>query len=526
MTKILIADGMDKGALEQLKAVPGFEVTVNKGMSEADLIAAVPGVSGIVVRSASKITRPVIEAGKDLKVLVRAGIGLDNIDREAAKEKGIFVANTPAATSITVAEHTFGLMLGAVRNHWKAILTMKAHKWEKKALEGTELYGKTLGIIGFGRIGHEVAKRALAFGMTVVAYDIIPIKTDLAVKQVPLDELLGAADLITLHVPKQAKPILGEAEFAKAKTGVIIVNVARGGIIDEAALADAVKSGKVAGIAFDVYSSEPPEADNPLLSLDHAVTTPHLGASTEEAQVNVAIDISEQIVDVLNGKPARSAVNMPALSAEVMAAVSPYLTLGERIGAMLTQLADGPVEGVEISYCGELSSLETGPVGRAVLKGLFQPILTEQVNMVNAPVIAESRGIRVTESKTKDCEDYNSLLSVKAKVGKSALTIAGTLFGKKDIRIVHLDGHSIDIVPSGAMLVTTHIDKPGIIGRVGTLLGGRGVNIGGMHVGREGIGKHAVMVLNVDGVMSEDVIRQIQEMDGIESARQVHFGDI
>lgn len=283
MTKILIADGMTKGALDELKAVPGFDVTVNKGMSEAELIAAVPGVSAIVVRSASKITRPVIEAGKDLKVLVRAGIGLDNIDREAAKEKGIFVSNTPAATSITVAEHTFGLMLGAVRNHWKAILTMKAHKWEKKALEGTELYGKTLGIIGFGRIGHEVAKRALAFGMTVVAYDIIPIKTDLAVKQIPLDELLAAADLVTLHVPKQAKPILGEAEFAKMKTGVIIVNVARGGVVDEKALLGALDAGKVRAAALDVFDKEPPE-DFSLIDHPNVIPIPHLGAAAVEGQ--------------------------------------------------------------------------------------------------------------------------------------------------------------------------------------------------------------------------------------------------
>ncbi len=289
MTKILIADGMDKAALEQLKAVPGFEVTVNKGMSEADLIAIVPGYSGIVVRSASKITRPVIEAGKDLKVLVRAGIGLDNIDRDAAKEKGIFVANTPAATSITVAEHTFGLMLGAVRNHWKAILTMKAHKWEKKALEGTELYGKTLGIIGFGRIGTEVAKRALAFGMTVVAYDVIPIKTDLAVKQVPLDSLLAAADLITLHVPKQAKPILGEAEFAKMKDGVIIINVARGGVVGEKALLAGLNAGKVRAAAVDVFDKEPP-ADFSLIDHPNVIPIPHLGAAAAEGQQRAGLE--------------------------------------------------------------------------------------------------------------------------------------------------------------------------------------------------------------------------------------------
>ena len=531
MPKVLVSDPIAKEGIEILQK--HFDVDVKTGMEKDQLIACIGEYDALAVRSETKVTADVLEAAKNLKIIGRAGVGVDNIDVPVATEKGIIVVNSPAGNTIAAAELTMAMMLSMSRNVPQGHEMLRAGEWKaaRKALIGVELYGKTLGVFGLGKIGSEVAKRAKSFEMNVIGCD--PFVSEeyaarLGIELVGFEDLLKQSDYITLHVPanKDTKGSINAEQIAMMKDGVRIVNVARGGIIDEAALADAVKSGKVAGIAFDVYSSEPPEADNPLLSLDHAVTTPHLGASTEEAQVNVAIDISEQIVDVLNGKPARSAVNMPALSAEVMAAVSPYLTLGERIGAMLTQLADGPVEGVEISYCGELSSLETGPVGRAVLKGLFQPILTEQVNMVNAPVIAESRGIRVTESKTKDCEDYNSLLSVKAKVGKSALTIAGTLFGKKDIRIVHLDGHSIDIVPSGAMLVTTHIDKPGIIGRVGTLLGGRGVNIGGMHVGREGIGKHAVMVLNVDGVMSEDVIRQIQEMDGIESARQVHFGDI
>jgi len=267
-------------------------------MSEADLIQAVPGVSAVVVRSASKITRPVIEAGKDLKVLVRAGIGLDNIDSAAAKEKGIVVANTPAATSISVAEHTFGLMLGAVRNHAKAVLSMKAHKWDKKSLEGTELYGKTLGIIGCGRIGIEVAKRALAFGMKVLVYDVIPVKTDVAVKQVSLDELLAAADLITLHVPKQAKPILGEAEFGRMRTGVIVVNVARGGVVDEKALLAALTSGKVRAAALDVFDKEPPE-DFSLVDHPNVIPIPHLGAAAAEGQQRAGLEVVRILKDKL-----------------------------------------------------------------------------------------------------------------------------------------------------------------------------------------------------------------------------------
>ena len=290
MTKILVADSMDKEALDQMRAIPGFDVTVKTGMGEADLVKTVPGFNAIVVRSATKITRPVIEAGSGLKLLVRAGIGLDNIDSAAAREKGIAVANTPAATSISVAEHTFGLMLGVVRNHGKAILSMKQHKWDKKSLEGTELFGKTLGIIGCGRIGIEVARRAIAFGMKVVAYDVIPIKTDLAVKQVTLDELLSQADLITVHVPKQPKPILGEAEFKKMKDGVIIINVARGGVVDEKALLAGLNSGKVRAAALDVYDKEPPE-DFSLIDQPNVTPIPHLGAAAVEGQRRAGLEV-------------------------------------------------------------------------------------------------------------------------------------------------------------------------------------------------------------------------------------------
>jgi len=290
MTKILVADSMDKEALDQMRAIPGFDVTVKTGMAEADLVKTVPGFNAIVVRSATKITRPVIEAGTGLKLLVRAGIGLDNIDSAAAKEQGIAVANTPAATSISVAEHTFGLMLGVVRNHGKAVLSMKQHKWDKKSLEGTELFGKTLGIIGCGRIGIEVARRAIAFGMKVVVYDVIPIKTDLAVKQVSLDELLSQADLITVHVPKQPKPILGEAEFKKMKDGVIIINVARGGVVDEKALLAGLNSGKVRAAALDVYDKEPPE-DFSLIDHPNVTPIPHLGAAAVEGQRRAGLEV-------------------------------------------------------------------------------------------------------------------------------------------------------------------------------------------------------------------------------------------
>jgi D-3-phosphoglycerate dehydrogenase len=290
MTKVLIADSLDKEAMELLKAVPGFEVIVKTGLDEAGLVGTIPGFNAVVVRGATKITRPVIEAGTDLRIIVRAGIGLDNVDAAAAKEKKIAVANTPAATSITVAEHTFGLMLGVVRNHGRAVVSMKQHKWEKKALEGTELYGKTLGIIGCGRIGIEVARRAIAFGMKVIAYDVIPIKTDLAVTQVPMDELLAKSDLITLHIPKQPQPVIGAAEILKMKDGVIIVNVARGGVVDEKALLDGLNSGKVRAAALDVFAKEPPE-DFTLIDHPNVTPIPHLGAAAKEGQQRAGLEV-------------------------------------------------------------------------------------------------------------------------------------------------------------------------------------------------------------------------------------------
>ena len=289
-TKILIADHLDQEAIEELRAVPGFEVSVQTGLNEADLVKIVPDFEVVVVRSATKITRPVIEAGQNLKLIVRAGIGLDTIDVKAAKEKGVAVANTPSATSISVAEHVLGLMIGAVRHHGPANLSMKQHKWEKKLFSGTELYGKTLGIIGFGRIGLEVARRALAFGMNIVAYDVIPIKTELAVKQVDLDELLAQADIITLHVPKTPEPILGAKEFERMKKGMVIVNAARGGVVDEKALLEALNSGQVKAAALDVFSQEPPQ-DFSLIDHPKVTATPHLGAATEEGQKRAGLEV-------------------------------------------------------------------------------------------------------------------------------------------------------------------------------------------------------------------------------------------
>lgn len=526
MPRILVSDPVAKEGIEILQK--HFDVDVKTGLEKSKLIEIIGDYDALIVRSETKVTADVLEAAKNMKIIGRAGVGVDNIDVPVATEKGIIVVNSPGGNTIAAAELTMAMMLALARNIPQGHASLRAGEWKRSKFVGNELYGKTLGIYGLGKIGSAVAKRAQSFEMDIIAYDPFVSEeyaSKIGVELVSMDELLRRSDYITIHVPatKDTKGSIGKDEIAKMKPGVRIINVARGGIVDEAALAKAVEEGKVAGIAFDVYESEPPPPDNPLLKLDKAITTPHLGASTEEAQINVAIDVAEQIVDVLNGKPARSAVNMPALSAEVLAAVEPFMLLGERIGMMATQLTDGAVKSIEIAYCGDLSTMEYGPVGRSVLKGLLQPILTEPVNLVNAPVIAESRGIRITESKSVGPEDYTSLLAVKVKTDKGEKLIEGTVFGKRDFRIVKIDGFMIDVVPDGAMLVTTHIDKPGVIGRVGTLLGNHNINIAGMHVGRAGIGKEAVMVLNVDDPVPDLVMDEIRKLDGIETAKLVQF---
>jgi D-3-phosphoglycerate dehydrogenase len=362
--------------------------------------------------------------------------------------------------------------------------------------------------------------------MRVIAQDPFmspDVAKKLGIDLVDLDELVRRSDYISLHLPKnkETEGMIGRTQFELMKDGVRIVNVARGGIIDEAALADALRSGKVAGAAVDVYSQEPVLPDNPLLKAPNVVTTPHLGASTEEAQSKVAIDVAQQMVDYFGGLPARSAVNMPAISAEVLSRIAPYLALAERMGALLTQSTEGRIESVNVTYSGEVASEDVGPITRAALTGILSPVLNEMVNYVNAPVIAEARGIRVTESRSPAMGDFTSLVAIEAVTDKGKREIGGTLFGRNELRIVSIDGYRIDVVPEGTMLMTSHTDRPGVVGKVGTTLGNRGINIGGMHVGREKIGSRAIMVLSVDGSIPEDVMEEIRRIDGIESAREI-----
>ncbi len=530
MPKVLVSDPIAEAGIAHMREIA--DVDVKLGLTKDQLIEIIGVYDALAVRSETKVTADVIAAAKNLKIIGRAGVGVDNIDVKAATEKGIVVVNSPEGNTIAAAELTCAMLLALARNIPQADASMKSGKWDRKKFLGCEVYGKTLGVIGLGKIGGEVCRRAKAFNMEVIAFD--PFSTEekaleIGSTLVSLDELYQKSDFITLHVPMNDKTrnMIDSEQIAKMKDGVRIINCARGGIVNEQALADAVRSGKVAGAAIDVYTKEPIEPTNPLNIVPGIITTPHLGASTEEAQVNVAIDISEQIVDVLSGKPARAAVNMPSLSAESMDVARPYISLGEKIGSLHTQLArdlEGrgmPIQSVEILYQGDFGQMATGPVTRSILAGILSPILEGPVNLVNAPVLANSRGLKVTDSHSSSHSEYNTMLTVTVHTPSGDRTLCGTVFGQNDVRIVHIDGYRVDIVPNGWMLVTQHTDRPGIIGSVGTLLGNNAVNIAGMNVGRQKIGGRAVMVLMVDEEISENLMKQIRAIPGMETAQLV-----
>lgn len=512
--RILVADPVAQAGIERLKEAG--EVDVITGQSEDQLVACIGDYDAMVVRSETKVTARIFEAAKKLKVVARAGVGVDNIDVPAATRAGVVVVNSPEGNTIAAAEHSVAMLMALSRKIPAAAASLAQGEWKRSKFVGVEVYNKTLGVVGFGKIGREVARRARGLGMRVLAYDAF-VSPEVArregVEWVELPELYREADYITVHTPltRDTRGMIGDAAFAQMKDGVRIINCARGGIIDEAALVRALDSGKVAAAAVDVFEKEPPPPDHPLVHHPKVLATPHLGASTEEAQVNVAVDVADQIVSILNGNPPRSAVNMPAIGADVFARIEPALELGVRIGKLHAQLADSPVHAVSVTYSGELLNQEIQPVTRGVLMGLLQPAMAQSVNFVNAPYIAEQRGIRVTESKTAGEEEYSNYICVEVEEETGRRTIGGTVLGRRDYRIREIDQFHIDLKPEGHLLIARHTDRPGIIGSVGTMLGEAGVNIGGMYVGREERGKRAVMVLSVDEPVSEDLLNRIQE---------------
>jgi len=522
--KVLVSDNISHKGVEILKKA-GLEVDMKTGMKPDELKACISEYSGLIVRSATKVTADVIDAATSLRVIGRAGSGLDNVDKTAASKKGIVVMNTPGGNTITTAEHTIALLFSVSRLIPQANASMKAGRWEKKKFMGVELFNKTLGIIGLGNIGGQVAKKAQGLDMNVIAYD--PFLSEdkaraTAIRKVSLDELFAESDFITIHTPMtpETKGLINAKTIRKMKSGIRIINCARGGIINEHDLYEAVKSGKVAGAALDVFEKEPPE-NNPLLELENVISTPHLGASTEEAQENVAVAVAEQVADYLIHGIIRNAVNFPSIPPDQLPRLQPYTNLAEKLGGFSSQIFEGGVTEITVEYRGDASEINTAPITIAAIKGYLTPILLETVNFVNAPFIAKERGIEVKEIRSKDSGDYQSMIALRIKAKEGESYVAGTLFSKKDPRIILIDGFKVEIVPEGELLLMYNNDRPGVIGNIGSLLGKNNINIARMHFGRETAGGMAISVVSIDSSPSDEVIEQIKGLPNIVSVKQI-----
>ncbi len=526
--KVLIADSISQRGVDELSRGHALEVTVKTGLSERELIDLIPSFSALIVRSQTKVTAAILNAGVKLRVVGRAGVGVDNVDVETATRRGIVVLNAPGGNTVSTAEHAFSLLLSVARKIPQADANVRGNKWDKKNFEGVELYNKTLGIIGMGRIGSELSRRAIAFGMRVVAYDPYLSATRARSLQVELvdelDDLLTSADFISLHTPLTAETrhILDEARLQKTKRGVRVINCARGGLIDEAALLRALQDGHVAGAALDVFEVEPLPGDSPLRSAPNLVLTPHLGASTAEAQESVGIEIAQSIRAVLLEGTIRNAVNMPNLDAKTLAIIGPHLRFGEKLGRFLSQIAPKRADSININYSGKVNEVDTTAITRAVLKGFLQLAGGSEVNEVNAPAFAETLGLKVTESRLSAPGDYTDMLELSAVGEGRTVSVGGAFFGATP-RIVSINSRPVEARPHGVVLVLENTDRPGMVGRIGTLLGDHGVNIATMSLSRNQAGGTALTVLNLDTAPSEALLTKICASEDIHSAQVIQF---
>lgn len=526
MPKVLVSDPIDPVGIDLLGQVAQVDVRTN--LSPEELIQIIPDYDALMIRSGTRVTQAVIEAGTQLKIIGRAGVGVDNVDVPAATRKGIVVVNSPEGNTIAAAEHTIALMLALSRHVAAADRSVKSGQWDRKSFIGVEVYKKTLGIVGLGKIGSHVATIARAMGMKLLAYDPYLSKDraeQLGCRLVELDFLFGEADYITLHLPKtpETHHLISAETIARMKPTARIINCARGGIINEADLAAALEAGRIAGAALDVFEREP-LGESPLTTLGREVVlTPHLGASTEEAQANVAIDVAEQIRDVLLGLSARSAVNIPGLRPEAMEKLKPYLLLAETLGNLVGQLAGGRIESLDVRLQGELAEDDGHPIVVAALKGLLSPALRERVNYVNAAIEAKERGIRVVETRDASERDYAGSIHLAARGPLGVRSVTGALLGDEEIRITDIDDFPINVAPTRYMLLTLHRDMPGIIGKIGSLLGSFNVNIASMQVGRKMVRGEAVMVLSLDDPLPEGILSEIIKVQGIRDAFTVNL---
>jgi D-3-phosphoglycerate dehydrogenase / 2-oxoglutarate reductase len=515
MARVLVTEKIASAGIDALRAA-GHDVDEQLGLSPDDLAVALKGAAALIVRSATQVTAELLHAGDDLVIVGRAGLGVDNIDVDAATKRGVMVANAPGTNSLSTAEHAMALLLSMARNIPQAHGALKAGRWEKSRWEGTELHGKTLGVLGLGRIGTLVAQRANAFGMRLVAWDpwvSAERARQLGIELLEVDELFAEADFVTVHLlkTKESVNLIGRDLLAKAKPGLRIVNAARGGIIDEEALAEAIASGRVAGAALDVFAKEPTTA-SPLFELDSVVVTPHLGASTAEAQDKAGVVVAEQVVLALAGQFVPFAVNVAA--SEAAEAVQPYLPLAERLGALLAGLCEGVPPTLEVGYHGQLADYDTRILTLSVMKGLFNGMTEEPVTYVNAPQLAEQRGVEIREVKTSTSQDYVNLVVVSG----AGHSIGGTLSGaRSEPRIVVLDGHTVELPPADHMLVVRNDDRPGMIGLVTSTLGAAGINISDLHLGRSLVGEVALQVIAIDQPVPTEVLDRLRGAQGITS---------
>lgn len=525
MPKVLIADKLSTRAVEIFKA-RGIEVDVKTGLKEPELIEAINGYDGLAVRSATKVTAKVIEAARNLKVVGRAGIGVDNIDLAAATARGVVVMNTPYGNAVTTAEHAIAMMFSLARQIPLADRSTQAGKWEKNRFMGVEVTNKTLGIVGCGNIGSIVAERARGLHMKVIAYDpfLLPARAaSLSVERVELEALFKRADFITLHVPltNETRNMINRDTLKLMKKGVRIVNCARGGLIDEAAIKEALQSGHVAGTAFDVFEVEPAK-ENILFGQENFVATPHLGAATEEAQENVSLQVAEQIADFLLTGAIVNSVNTPSISPEQAPILKPYMRLAEQLGSFLGQLSDTAPKSIKVEYAGHVAELDTRSLTAVILQGLLKRSL-EAVNMVNAPQIARDRGIAVSEEKNEATPDYQTLIAVTVDSEDRKRYLAGTLFSGDRPRLVQVQDISIEAELGPNMLYIRNRDKPGFIGSLGKALGDAGVNIATFHLGRAAPGGDAIALIQVDHALTFDVIDKICDLPNMIKARALSF---
>jgi D-3-phosphoglycerate dehydrogenase len=526
--KVLISDNLHKAGVDILAQHPNFEVDFRPGLSPDELKEAVKDVDGLAIRSATKVTPDLINAAPLLKVVGRAGTGLDNVDIPAASKRGIVVMNTPGGNTITTAEHAISLMCALARNIPQAAQTMREGRWEKKKYQGTEILNKSLGVIGLGRIGRVVAERALGLKMRVIGYDPFITKemaSSLGVELVSLDELLARSDFITVHTPKtkETTKLLGKQAFHKMKPGIRLINCARGGIVDEAALYEAIKEGKVAAAALDVFETEPPPADFPLRDLPNVILTPHLGASTEEAQANVSVAICEQILEYLLYGTIMNAVNAPSVSREALGQLKPFLTLAEALGSFLAQTTEGAISSISVAYVGEVSKLDTKPLTHSILKGLLFPVVGDEVNYVNAPSVAAQRGITVGEEKMELVEDFTTLIRLTVRAGMEENMVAGTIFGKYEPRLVQINKFRLEAIPEGHMLFIYNTDRPGVIGAIGTTIGSHKTNIARMTVGQEKERGQNVILLTTDTPVTPECLKAVQDLPHVAMAIQLEL---